>query len=188
MMAQEERFGDFRLYRVPIAVTVAPKSQKQVALMRRPAVNVESVYRIQLGPGQFESPLEHVLVSRNRQAEGLGLALPSGKMALFGRQQGRRVLIGEGSIDDHAVGEKVEFKVGEAPGMRAKQTELSGGGRNSYELSVSNDSSKARLAEVRLPPDVRPLGATKLVSQDGYRLWRVSVPANGTTTLRYRAP
>jgi hypothetical protein len=188
MMAQEERFGDFRLYRVPIAVTVAPKSQKQIALMRRPAVNVESVYRIHLGPGQFESALEHVLVARNRASEGLGLALPSGKLALFGRQQGRRVLIGEGSIDDHAVGEEVEFKVAEAPGMRARQTELSGVGRNSYELTVSNDSPKSRIAEVRLPPHVRPLGATKLGSQDGYRLWRVTVPANGTVSLRYRAP
>ena len=188
MMAREERFADFRLYRVPIAVTVAPKSQKQVALLRRPAVKVESLYRIHLGPGQFESPLEHILVTRNRPAEGLGLALPSGKLTVFGRQQGRRVLLGEGSIDDHAVGEKVEFKLGEAPGMRARQTGDSDGGRGTYELTISNESPQARAAEIRLPPDIRVLGATRLVRQDGYQQWRVSVPANGTVTLRYRLP
>ena len=185
-MAQEERFSDFRLYRLPIAVTVAAKSQKQVALMRRPAVKVESIYRIHLGPGRFESVFERILVTRNRATDGLGLALPSGKLALFGERQGRRLLIGEGSIDDHAVGEKVEFMVGEAPGMRARQTGDSDGGPGTYELVISNDAREARIAEVRLPPDIRVIGPSKLVKQDGFQLWRLSVPANGTATLRYR--
>ena len=42
MMAEEERLGDVRLYRVPEAVTVAARSQKQVALLSQPSVSVES--------------------------------------------------------------------------------------------------------------------------------------------------
>ena len=53
-MAQEERLGDVRLYRVPIAVTVAAKSQKQVALMRQPSVKVDTVYRLRPEPGEFD--------------------------------------------------------------------------------------------------------------------------------------
>lgn len=187
MVAREERFGDFRLYRVPVAVTVAPRSQKQVALMRRPAVKVESLYRLHLGPGQVEAPLEHILVSRNRAAQGLGLALPSGKLTLFGQKQGRRVLLGEGSIDDHAVGERVEFKLGQAPGMRVRQADYADGGRGVYELVVSNDLPQANTAEIRLPPDIRAIGRSGLFKQDGYQVWRVIVPANGKATLRYQA-
>jgi hypothetical protein len=41
---------------------------------------------------------------------------------MFGRRDGHRILMGEGLIDDHTVGEKVEIPVGTATGMRARQT------------------------------------------------------------------
>ena len=77
--AVEERLGEVRLYRVPIAVTVAGKSQKQVALLRQPSVKVENILRLRPPQGDFSSlPLERLLVTRNRAAEGLGLPLPVG--------------------------------------------------------------------------------------------------------------
>ena len=186
MMAQEERFGDFRLYRLPIAVTVAAKSQKQVALMRQPAVKVDSILRHQaLGGGQYEVPLERILVTRNSKANGLGLALPAGKLALFGRRDGRRILLGEGSIDDYAVGEKVEIKLGGAPTMRARQVANLGPDRQGYELTISNDSGSAQPVEIQLPLEAKASGA-RLVKGDGRMLWRTTVPANSTATLRYR--
>src|SRR5688572_8267490 len=121
MMAQDERLGDVRLYRIPIRVTVAARSQKQIALLKQPAVKVESLLRLRPWQGQLDGPLERVLVTRNRQAEGLGLPLPAGKLTLFGTRQGRRVLLGEGSIDDHTLDEKVEIKVATATGVRASQ-------------------------------------------------------------------
>jgi hypothetical protein len=187
MMAQEERFGDFRLYRVPIAVTVAPKSQKQVALMRRPTVKVDSVLRHQvLGGGQYEVPLERILVTRNRQADGLGLAMPAGKFALFGRSGDRRILLGEGTIDDHSVGEKVEFKIATSPTIQARQIANLGSDQRGYELTISNDSSTAQPVEIELPLEAKASASMRLVKRDGRMLWRPSVPANGTATLRYR--
>ena len=55
-MATEERLGDVRLYRIPISVTVAARSQKQVALLKQPAVKFESLL---LAPTRrpFETPL-----------------------------------------------------------------------------------------------------------------------------------
>ena len=97
----EERLGDVRLYRVPITVTVAAQSQKQVALLRQPAVKIESMLRLRPHQGPIDAPLERVLVTRNRPREGLGLPLPAGKVALFGQREGRRILLGEGRIDDH---------------------------------------------------------------------------------------
>ncbi|HUP66744.1 MAG TPA: hypothetical protein VM145_00835 [Sphingomicrobium sp.] len=184
VIASEERLGDVRLYRIPIEVTVAAKSQKQVAFLKQPAVTVQSVYRLQPPPSEFESALERVLVSRNELADGLGLPLPSGGVTVFARYGDRRILLGEGSIDDHAVGEKVEIKLGEAPGIRARGTVLYSADGNQQVLTISNDSREARTVEIRLPPDAR--SAAKLTKRDGGVVWRATVPANGTAELRYR--
>lgn len=182
--ASEERLGDVRLYRVPIAVTVAARSQKQIALLRQPAVKVESILRLRPGAGQVDQPLERILVTRNRLAEGLGLALPAGKVALFGRRGGRRILLGEGRIDDYAVGEKVEIPVASATGVRARQIVLQSTRGGGYQLTLTNDLSRPQLVEIELPLRARATGA-RLVRRDGWMLWRVTVPANGAAELTY---
>lgn len=185
-MAQEERLGDVRLYRVPISVTVAARSQKQIALLRQPSVKVESKLRLRVTGGQFDMPLERVLVTRNRPAEGLGLPLPAGKIALFAPREGRRVLIGEGSIDDHTIGEKVEIQVATASGVRARQTVFSSEDGGGFLLALTNDLPQPQTVEIELPLEARAIKGGKLVKRDGWMLWRVRVPANGTAELRYR--
>jgi hypothetical protein len=186
--AEEERLGEVRLYRVPIAVTVAARSQKQVALLQRPSVKVERLLRLRVYPGNPDAPLERILVTRNRAAEGLGLPLPAGKLALFGRQQGRRILIGEGSIDDFTLNEKVEIKVGEAPGVRARQTPFASQNGGGYGLTVTNDDPRAQTVEIELPLRAKAVTGGPLVKRDGWMLWRVRVPANGSAELRYVMP
>jgi hypothetical protein len=184
-MAEEERLGDVRLYRVPITVTVAAKSQKQIALLRQPAVKVTSVLRLRPQPGQFDRMIDRVLVTRNRLSEGLGLALPAGKIVLFGQRQGRRILLGEGRLDDYAVGEKVEIPVASSTGVRARQVTESDGAPGQYRLILSNDLPTAQTVEVELPLEAEAIGS-RLIQREGWRLWRVAVPANGTSELRYR--
>lgn len=191
VMAQEERLGDVRLYRVPISVTVAARSQKQIALLRQPSVKFESVLRLRVPQGPMDAPLERVLVTRNRRAEGLGLPLPGGKLALFGLRQGRRVLLGEGSIDDHTIGEKVEIRVATASGVRARQADARGsagvGAGGEFALTLTNDSPQAQTVEIELPLEARGTGS-RLVKRDGYMIWLVRVPANGTRQLKYTIP
>src|SRR5215210_165648 len=183
MMAAEEKLGDVRLYRIPETVTVASQSQKQVMLLKRPAVAVESVYRLRPPPNDFDAPLERVLVTHNDAAKGLGLPLPAGGVALFGRADGRRVLIGEGRLDDHMIGEKVEIRVGDAPGIRAAQIVIYSAAGNQQQLTITNDAPEPRTVEIELPLDAR---GTSLVKRDGAMLWRTRVPANGRAELRYR--
>ena len=189
-MAQEERLGDVRLYRVPIRVTVAARSQKQIALLRQPSVKFDSVLRLRPYQGSYEAPLERVLVTRNRPAEGLGLPLPAGKLALFGTRQGRRVLLGEGRIDDHTIGEKVEIRVATVTGVRATQVHErrtgQGGAAGDFLLTLSNDSREPQMVEIELPLEARAVTGGRLIKRDGWMLWRVRVPANGTAQLRYR--
>jgi hypothetical protein len=186
VMAERERLGDVRLYRIPIAVTVAAKSQKQVALLKQPAVRIDSILRLRVGGGLFEAPLERVLVTRNRTAEGLGLPLPAGKVALFGRRGDRRILLGEGHIDDHTIGEKVEIPIATATGVLARQTPYASDDGGGYLLTLSNDLPHPQMVEIELPLAATSRG-TKLIRRDGWMLWRVTVPANGRAELRYRA-
>ncbi len=51
MMAQQEELGDLKLYRIPEPVTVAAKSQKQVAFLDRNGIKVETLYRQRLYAG-----------------------------------------------------------------------------------------------------------------------------------------
>jgi hypothetical protein len=172
---------------VPITVTVAAKSQKQIALLRQPAVRISTVLRLRPGQYDFERPLERVLLTRNRTAEGLGLALPAGKVALFGQREGHRILLGEGRIDDHSVGEKVEIPVATSTGVRARQTvEQRSPGSAAYALALTNDLAAPQTVEIELPLNARALGGGQLVKRDGWMLWRVTVPANGTASIRYR--
>jgi len=185
VMAEQERLGDVRLYRIPISVTVAARSQKQVALLKQPSVKVEGVLRLRTYGGPIDQPLERVLITRNRTAEGLGLPLPAGKLALFGTRQGRRVLLGEGRIDDHTIGEKVEISVATATRVWARQTMFSSQDGGGLELTLTNDLPAAQTVEIELPLTAKT-GGTRLVKRDGWMLWRVRVPANGTAQLRYR--
>jgi hypothetical protein len=186
MMAEEERLGDVRLYRVPEAVTVAAQSQKQVALLSQPSVAVESILRLRPGQHDFEAPFERLLVTRNEKKKGLGLPLPSGGVALFGQHGGRRILIGEGSIDDHTIGEKVEIRVGQANGTLARQAVFRKEDVTEYHLTLTNDARETRDVEVELPLEARAIKGGKLKPREGWMLWRIKISANATRILRYR--
>ena len=185
-MAQEERLGDVRLYRVPIEVTVAARSQKQIALLDQPSVRVTSVLRYDVRLGEFgDEPLQRVLITHNQASDGLGLPLPAGEVALFGRQGDHRILIGQGRIHDYTLGEKVEIPVGNSPGVRVRQAiERRPGTDEEFHVTLTNDLPSAQVAEVRLAGLARAQNVN-LASPDGGKVWRVTVPANGTADLRY---
>ena len=187
VMAERERLGDLQLYRIPIPVTVAARSQKQVALLQQPRVRVMPVYRVRLDAdaNRDSGSAQLVLTSRNRVAEGLGLPLPAGGVLVFREGQDRPLLIGEGRIDDLAVGEDVEIRLAEAPGV-AWRVEPDGGAKGRHVLTVTNDRAVPVRLEAELRGDGRIMGPARLDRRNGASLWQVTVPANGAATLRYR--
>ena len=191
VMAEQEDLGDLKLYRIPVPVTVASHSQKQVALLRRTGVEVRQIYRQRVDPDHDRDepvPAQWLLLTRNRTAEGLGLPLPAGRLLLFGAGAARPVMLGVGAIRDHAVGEEVELPFGPAIGIfttlrRVSESE----GMTSWELIVSSDHRRRVEFEALLAfADVR--SRTRLDARDGMPLWRVRLPANGTATLRFTSP
>lgn len=188
--ARQEDLGDLKLYRIPVPVTVAANAQKQVALLERTAIPVAFVYRQRFHAVNVfeEAEVGRLMVARNRSDEGLGVPLPAGRLLLFDRSAGRPILVGEGVLEDMAVGERVEVRVGDSPGLRSRLRRIRPrGALGTYELSVSNDGPRDLVyeaeigtQEVRVHPD-SPLGL-----RDGSLLWSVTVPANGRMSLRYR--
>ena len=192
VMAEQEDLGDLKLYRVPEPVTVAARSQKQVAFMSRQRIPVRFVYRDSLAPDQvFRSyqpaPPQRLMLTRNREAEGLGVPLPAGGLVLFADGPDRAVLIGEGTMEDYAVGQEVEIPLGRATGVLSRLRLLSR--RNNvgqFELVVSNDRAEPIAFEGMVQfNNVRADAA--LGRRNGWPLWQVTVPANGRAVLCFRA-
>jgi hypothetical protein len=193
--AVQEELGDLKLYRIPEPVTVAARSQKQVAFLQQPRVSVDTVYRLRTGAESYDTydTARRILVTRNRREEGLGVALPGGTLQLFANGAGRPILIGEGGVRDFAVGEDVEIRLDEAPGiatvMDEEEQDNLPANVEAYRVTVTNDRPEAIHYELELQLDdgdeLRPQGA-RLARRNGMPLWRVTVPAHVTASLRYR--
>ena len=185
MQAQEEALGDVKLFRIPEPVTVAAHSIKQVAFLDRAEVPVRIVYRYGFSEPEVGSwARARMLPARNTVEQGLGVALPVGQVQLF--TPGRPILAGEGNVDDHAVGEEVEIYVGDAPGVRTAVAPVAGR-RNEYRLTVTNDQSLPIEYQANFgasPRDIRAHRA-RFARRDGHLQWAVTVPANGSASLRY---
>ena len=188
--AELEDLGDLKLYRIPEPVTVAANSQKQVALLQRPGVRANFVYRRAFEPGRAVpvSASYRYLVARNRESEGLGIPLPAGRLSLFAAGPDRSMLIGQGTVEDRAVGEEVEIALGVAPGVMSRvEPGRASGRRQTYRLIVTNDQpSPIRFeADFVVGTSMTFLPDTRLSRRDGRPLWEVDVPANGSATLSY---
>jgi len=75
--------------------------------------------------------------------------------------------------------------VGPATGVFANQVQ-SEDDPDIGRLTLTNDLPRPQVAEVELPLGYRGT-STRLVKRDGWMLWRVIIPANGTAKLTFRA-
>lgn len=195
MEAVQENLGDLKLYRIPEPVTVAARSQKQVALLQRGGVQISTVYRQDqyLADSNWSGVARRTLVTRNRTQEGLGLPLPAGRIRLFASGADRPILIGQGTIADRAVGEDVEIDLGEAPGVRTETTvtrrKVGRGAQRDYLIVVTNDRAEPVRFESEIASDgVQVRSSTRLGRRDGRPLWETTIPANGRAELRFSVP
>ena len=190
-IASRENLGDLKLYRIPMPVTVAANSQKQVAFLQRQHVAVHFAWRQDFyaysGYSGQQTPPDRFLLTRNREAEGLGEPLPGGGLILFAEGPDRPIVLGAGGIaDDRAVGEDVEVNLGPTPGLSSlfrlvRQEKTIG----YYELLVTNRRPTPALFEGAL--HFAHLRADRpLTRRNGEPLWRVTIPAYASARLCFR--
>ncbi|ABF54415.1 DUF4139 domain-containing protein [Sphingopyxis alaskensis] len=194
IVASQEDLGDLKLYRVPIPVTVAANGQKQVALLVKDRVPFRTIYRLRMGLGDEGRAMTPDILLRmeNSEAGGLGMPLPGGQAAVFERVGDRDLLVGEGTMRDHAVGEKVDLVIGESSQVRIDVENHVPPKNREHDYRVTVINAKPRPADVEigfLVDDHEGLDSRirKLPRRDGLLTWIVRVPANGSKTFRYRA-
>lgn len=187
-----EDVGDLKLYRVPVAVDVAAQAQKQAALLRQAGVKAERLYAATLDgrDGRGESrPMTLRMRLQNRKEDGLGLAMPSGSVAIFEDVDGMRLLAGEADIGDKAEGERIDYDLADSADVRIAVTQQLGGKRQGWTIALSNARPFDVTAEVTIPHDITPRPEAMERRGDAW-IWRVTVPANDSARLVYkvRAP
>jgi hypothetical protein len=209
---EAEQLGDLKLYRVPVRTTVASRQSKQVRLMDRSQVPITMAYGADFPANATAAaaPAYRVIRTVNSAANHLGLALPSGKVAVFAPHQGESLLEHESGMRDIAVDEELEIDMGlsadvsvsvlkEAstidsahaqmlpllPGVTLQALKVDDVSR----VDISNAKPTAIQFELRLqlPPGARVIRADHpMGAKNGRPIFRLEIPANGTATLRYQ--
>jgi hypothetical protein len=194
---QQEQLGDLKLYRVPSRTTVASRQSKQVRLMDRLAIPIARVYGADLAADESapSMPAHLLLRTANSTANHLGLPLPSGHIAVFATSSGEKLLLHESDIKDRAVDEEVEIDLGDSPDVQVnveKET-VSAGPAQSQVHSTRADITNARPADINFELRLQLRAGGRVVhadhpvgSKNGRPLFRLTIPAHRSVTLRYQ--
>ena len=188
MKAVQEDLGDLKLYRVPERVTVAAQAQKQVAMINQPEVKVEQLYRMNVSRAAPEPRQMSITVrTKNTTDKGLGLPLPSGRVALFEPYLEERLLAGEDNLEDRAINDDVELLVGTSPDVAVSRVDPPRKGESralNPRFTFTNAKPAAVTVELIFPymfakkPDDMKQGK-------GGWIWRGTVPANETRIVDF---
>jgi hypothetical protein len=200
---QQEQLGDLKLYRVPDRTTVASRQSKQVRLMDRSGIPVARIYGADLsadiaeenlgGENAASVPAYLLLRTTNNQANHLGLPLPSGRIAVYAARGGAHLLLHESGLRDLAVDEEVEINLGGTADVRVTTAKDSTSREpaqvdDANRVVISNARPTAIRFELRLTlrEGERVVGADHpMGTKNGRPIFRLTIPANGSVTLRY---
>jgi hypothetical protein len=208
-MKQESLF-EYHLYSLPRPTTLAQNQTKQVALLNAAGVPVAKEILLR-GQDHYYHGASGVLGQKikaavyvefaNRESANLGQPLPKGVVRVYKRDSaGNAQFIGEDHIDHTPRNEKVRLHLGDAFDVTAdkKQTDFRRrdlpdnryAHESAYEIVVRNAKSEAVTVTVQepVPGDWAMLEESQKHSKvsSGMAQWRLSVPAEGAVTLKYR--
>jgi hypothetical protein len=209
-MTQESLF-EYHLYTLQRPTTIADNQTKQVALLNATGVPVtkelllqgsDYYYRASAGNIGQKMKVGVFMQFENRESSRLGMPMPKGVVRVYKKDSsGNAQFVGEDRIDHTPKNEKVRLKLGEAFDVTAdkKQTDFkrreptnraSYVHESAYEIVLRNAKKEAATVVVRepVPGDWTMLEESQRHAKvaAGTAEWKVRVPAEGTTTLRYR--
>jgi hypothetical protein len=185
-----EELGDLKLYRIPDPVSVAARSQKQIALLRHAGIPIDIVYRRALQYEPVRGGAQRFILTRNRPEAHLGVPLPGGAVDIFETRGDRRILVGRGELGDRSVGEKVEIETGESTDVQVEILSVSHSRTETVNRMIVTN---ARPYPVRF--ESAPVYGTQIDApaadyreRDGERVWAITIPSNGRREMTYRFP
>ena len=204
-MAQESLF-EYHLYTLSRPTTIADKQTKQVALLGAQGVPVakelllqgsDYYYRSSVGGIGQKMKVGVFVQFENRESSRLGVPMPKGVVRVYKKDSaGNAQFVGEDRIDHTPKNGKVRLKLGEAFDVTAdkKQTDFRARGshmyESAYEIVLRNAKKEAVTVVVRepVPADWTMLEETQKHAKvaSGTAQWHLKIPAEGSTTLKYR--
>ncbi|MFN2100375.1 DUF4139 domain-containing protein [Altererythrobacter sp. MF3-039] len=206
MEAVEEALGDLKLYRVPERVSVNAQGMKQVAFLNKQDVEGEYLYVASCDPWEeyrnadaSAQPSNMLLVTKNDEEHGLGVAMPMGGFTLFEPHPTGDLLVGEEFLRDYAIDQDVEIALGNSSQVFNQCARVGKTDPNPAEgqnippwVTMKAVITNANLHPVRVRIDaglalqweVRGLRGTRL--KDGKHVAEISVPANGEREVAFR--
>jgi hypothetical protein len=202
----QESLFEYHLYTLGRPTTLADNQTKQVALLSATAVPTKKELLLQ-GSGHYYSDSVGNIGTKikvavfmefaNRENAHLGMPLPKGVVRVYKRDSaGNAQFVGEDRIEHTPKNEAVRLNLGNAfdvtadkkqtdfrrrePGLRAYES--------AYEIVLRNAKTEAASVTVREPGDWTMLEESQKHEKvaAGTAQWRVSVPAGGSATLKYR--
>ena len=190
VVAQAENLGDLKLFRLPQPTTVAARGQKQVALFEPRAIALDVLHVAALDELNGSTPAQLLVRTRNRKEDGLGLALPGGKVRIIAERDNHALNVGQGTLTDRAINERVEIGTTTTPQVTVQQAITA---RTKVARSMAVTVTNANPFAVRFegtfeqtPPAAIRDPSLPLVLRDGHRVWAARIPAHGRATLHYR--
>lgn len=209
-MAEEALF-EYHLYTLGRPTTISDKQTKQVSLMTASGVPVNKEFLLQGNNYYYRSSYGDIgqkmkigvfVKLENREEAGMGMPLPKGVVRVYKKDKaGNAQFIGEDRIDHTPKNETIKLKLGDAFDVTADKKQTSFRKRSStdqyhyafesaYEIKLKNAKSEAVTVVVRepIPGDWQMKQEThpheKVAA--GTAEWKIDVPAEGSTTLKYK--
>ena len=145
--AVREDLGDYKLYRTPEPVTVAPMQTKQVVFLNISDVEADRVFAFNFPDVQEASPFGATVEYRvdNSKEGNLAQPLPKGNFRVFtNRANGIPAYLGEDRVDNLAVDLPVDIEVSESISVQM-QSRIEG---------VSRENEDKPAHEIRLSADI----------------------------------
>jgi hypothetical protein len=210
---EQEELGDLKLYRVPDRTTVASRQSKQVRLLDRSRIPVAQIYGADLASEEDSAtaPAHMLLRTMNNATNHLGLPLPSGQVSVFAAKGDAQLLLHGSGMRDLAVDEEMELDLGDAPDVQVmavkEKTNIDSSrvaplppvpGLPASRAAVVGDVDRVDISNalateiqfelrLRLPDGARVVRADHPVAaKNGRPIFRLTIPANGSVTLRYQ--
>jgi hypothetical protein len=201
--ARASELGDYKLYTLPFATTVAPMQLKQARLLDREDVQFERVYQYRITEDTIDDddlapvPARSVLRIKNTKSTGLGLPLPAGTwrvMEIVG--DGREYFVGEQAVEDTPIDLPRDLELGAANDISVT-TQITEGeswlGKEygDIDIEVGNAGDSAADVEILLRPTDFDNGRIVKESRrhhlkDGDHVWALRVAPNKRSNLRLR--
>jgi len=209
---KEEGLFEYHLYTLGRPATLKENQTKQVALLSASSVPVRKEFVLK-GEGYYYQARYDELGDRlkvgvfiefdNRTESRMGMPLPKGVVRVYQRDsQGRPQFVGEDTVDHTPKNEQVRLKLGDAFDLtaRRRQTDFKSLGpqgqfHNVYESAYRVDLANAKHEPVTVTV-LEPLRGDWEITQNshpftkessGLARFQVTVPAEGTAALIYRA-